>query len=97
MGTSVKEWPVLSPAQAQNFIACHILTIEDVAAMTEEAMARVGMGSRELKEKAREWLSGRDEKAARITALESQLAEALEKIDALTQEDKPRRGRPPKE
>jgi hypothetical protein len=43
-GTSVKEWPVLSPAQVQNFIALGLLTIEDVAAMTEEAMGRYGMG-----------------------------------------------------
>ena len=35
MGTSVKQWPVLSPAQVQNLLACHILTIEDVAEMTE--------------------------------------------------------------
>lgn len=96
-GTSVREWPLLSPAEVANFIAAHILTIEDVAAMTEQAMSAVGMGSRNLREKAREWLTGKDvaqqalreneELKARIAALEAAL---LEKPEA------PRRGRPPK-
>lgn len=96
-GTSVKEWPVLSPAQAQNFIALHLLTIEDVADMTEEAMQRYGMGSRELREKAREWIKGKEFAKTAINeneTLKQQLAEALERIKALEEgEDKPRRTR----
>lgn len=98
-GTSVKEWALLSPAQAQNFINMRILTIEDVAAMTEEAMARVGMGSRNLRDKAREWLQAKEiasnavaenaELKAKLATLEARLAE-LES----TESEKPKRGRP---
>lgn len=102
-GTSVKEWPVLSPSQVQNFLALNILTIEDVAAMTEEALARFGMGSRELRDKAREWTKGKEvsdaamkengELKTRIADLEAKLEQLL----AGNVVEKPRRGRKPKE
>lgn len=94
-GTSVKEWPLLSPAQAENFISIRVVTIEDVAAMTEECMGRFGIGGRELREKAREWLKGKEiassvmqenaELKAKLAALEKRLSEL---------EEKPKRGRP---
>lgn len=83
-GTSVKEWAYLSPAQAENFVTLRILTIEDVAGMTEEAMARLGMGGRELRDKAREWVKGQEVAGslqqenealkARLAALEAKFA-----------------------
>jgi hypothetical protein len=94
-GTSVKEWPVLSPAEVENFINMHILTIEDVANMTEEAMGRAGMGSRGLRDKAREWLQTKDLAGNALkenAELKQQLAEALERISAL-EADKPKRGK----
>lgn len=95
-GTSVKEWPALSPSQAENFIALHILTIEDVAAMTEDAMARFGMGARDLREKAREWLKGGapSELAKENEALKAQLAELSARLTQLEQPAK--RGRKPR-
>lgn len=106
-GTSVREWPLLSPAQAQNFIALGMPAIEDVAAMTEEAMQRFGMGARVLRDKAREWLQGKDVAAAVMeenNALKIQLAELADRLAKLeaapvasgADEDKPRRGRPPR-
>lgn len=83
-GTSVKEWPVLSPSQAENFISLRVLTIEDVAGMTEECMARYGMGGRELRDRAREWIKGKEisaqiaqeniELKQKMAALEERLA-----------------------
>lgn len=96
-GTSVKEWPLLSPAQAENFIALRILTIEDVAAMTEESMGRYGMGAREFREKAREWLKGKEvsEIAMKENAeLKARLADLEAKLLALTEKPEPqKRGR----
>lgn len=97
-GTSIREWPLLSPAEVENFINMHILTIEDVANMTEEAMGRVGMGARGLREKAREWLQAKDVAGNALKeneTLKQQLAEMAERLAAL--EEKPRRGRQPKE
>lgn len=98
-GTSVKEWPVLSPAQAENFISLHILTIEDVAAMTEQAMGSYGMGARELKQKAIDWINGKDQSSKENELLRQQLAEMTERLKKLeeAEEEKPKRGRKPKE
>ena len=101
-GTSVREWPVLSPAEAENFIALRVMTIEDVAAMTEDAMSRVGMGSRALRDKAREWLAGKDaagQLAEENKTLKAALAELMERVKQLetAPAETPRRGRPPKE
>lgn len=103
-GTSIREWPILSPAQVENFIALRIVSIEDVANMTEEAMGRYGMGSRELREKAREWLKGKsvaEEVMAENNALKAQLAEMAARLAALenkevTTDAPKRRGRPPR-
>jgi len=106
-GTSVREWPLLSPAQAQNFIALGMPTIEDVSAMTEEAMQRFGMGARILRDKSREWLQGKEIAATVMqenNQLKMQLAEMAERLAKLeaapavlaADEDKPRRGRPPR-
>ena len=98
-GTSVKEWPILSPAQAENLVSLRIMTIEDVAEMNEEAMQRYGMGAREMKEKAKEWLKGKqvaDAVAKENEALRAEL-DALKEQMAQLLADKPRRGRQPKE
>jgi len=97
-GTHVREWPHLSPAQVQNLVAARIITVEDVAALTEEALSRVGMGSRELREKAREWLEKRDLTKSALQeneALKSQLADLTARLAEL-EADKPKRGRPAK-
>jgi hypothetical protein len=102
-GTSVKEWPVLSPSQADNFISMRILTIEDVAAMTEEAMRSYGMGGREFKQKAQEWCKGKDSATLENEFLKKQLLELTQRLSQLEQiadnTDEPlqvKRGRKPK-
>lgn len=97
IGTSIKQWPMLSPAQVQNLLACHIQTVEDVAEMTENAMIQFGMGARELKEKAREWLKGKEIADTAIKeneSLKSMIAELRAELDEL--KNKPKRGRPAK-
>jgi hypothetical protein len=96
MGTSVREWPVLSPAEIENFIACKILTVEDIAAMTEQAMGSFGMGARALREKAREWLQAKEVAGAvqkENEELKRQLAELSARLEQI-ESDKPKRGRP---
>jgi len=60
LGLSVKEWPSLSKAQVQNLLSANVRTVEDVAAMNEPTMHKVGMGARELKKKAQTYLETRD-------------------------------------
>lgn len=57
IGTSVMNWPVLSPSQVKQMLDAKIRTVEDLAVANEESLARLGMGGRNLKEKAVSWLS----------------------------------------
>lgn len=55
-GTPIKGWGVISPAQQETLIRMHILTVESLAAITEEGVRRIGMGGIDLKTKANVWL-----------------------------------------
>lgn len=60
LGLSVKQWPSLSKAQVENLLSAGVRTVEDVAAMNESAMQKVGLGARELKKKAVAYIETRD-------------------------------------
>jgi hypothetical protein len=72
-GTYVKTCPALSPSQIDSLLRANIKTMEDLAAASEEAVARLGMGGRSLKMLAENWLkSAKDTgaSAGQITALQ---------------------------
>jgi hypothetical protein len=56
-GTAILTWPVLSPSQSKQVIDSGLRSVEDLAAANEEAIGRLGMGGRALKDKAVSWLS----------------------------------------
>ena len=107
-GYPVREWAIATPAQISNMHSMETFTVEQVAGWTENAMARFGMGGRELKAKAEKWLASGDSKAEKISALEVEnntLKERLAKLEqdmaALasmrSDDDKQQRGRPRKD
>ncbi len=95
-GTPLNHWPSLTKGHYQLLRSLGIHTIEDVAAMNEEAMARIGMGARNLKERARMHLEAKDSSAAvaeqlaaeraKTEAQAAQLARMQEQLDALMAE-----------
>lgn len=56
-GEPIKGWGVISPAQQANLIALNIRTVEDLAGVNDEGVRRIGMGSGELRDKAKAWIS----------------------------------------
>jgi hypothetical protein len=56
-GTSLLNWPVISPSQLLNCQALHILTVEQLAGANEEVLKRLGMGGRSLVDKAKDYLA----------------------------------------
>ena len=56
-GTAFELWPPASPAQVRMLLDLRIRTVEDLAHANEEALRRIGMGGRALKQKAVDWLS----------------------------------------
>lgn len=107
-GTPIKQWPALSPAQVGNILSANIRTVEDLACANEDAMGRIGMGGRALKEKAIAWLSTANDTgriAEENAAMKVQLAQLVTDMDNLRTTnkhlmnqlgmiDKPKRGRP---
>ena len=57
IGTDIRNWPVVSPAQIRNLLEIHVHTIEDLAVANEEVISSIGMGGRALKQKAIDWLA----------------------------------------
>lgn len=55
-GTPIKGWGVISLSQQENLIHVNCKTVEDLAAVNEEGMRRMGMGALDLRNKARAWL-----------------------------------------
>lgn len=55
-GTSIKNWPAITPAQTATCLAANIHTIEDLAAVNDQGIRRLGMGAMELKNKAKAYV-----------------------------------------
>lgn len=56
-GTSIANWPVVSPAQVELLRSLRVLTVEVLANANEELIKRLGMGGRTLVDKARDYLA----------------------------------------
>lgn len=56
-GTPIKTWNALSPAQCKMLLDLNVRTVEDLAAGNEELISRMGMGGRQLRERAVAWLA----------------------------------------
>lgn len=84
-GTHVREWAAIDRATAQNLISASILTVEDVAAMNEQAMKLVGMNARTLKQKAQDWLKMADKRkgAAELELLRGENANLKTRLESL--------------
>lgn len=61
-GIPIRGWGVISPAQQETLIRMNCLTVEDLAAVTDEGLHRIGMGSVDLKNKAKAWLAQLNDK-----------------------------------
>lgn len=75
-GTSVKNWPAISPAEVKALLGAELRTIEDVATANEPALKRVGPGAVSLKNRAKAWLStakNTGKPAEKIAALEAEV------------------------
>lgn len=111
-GTPIRMCLMFTPAEQRAIINANILTLEELAEANEQALGGIGMGGRELKQRAQRSISASEnggKAAEKINALEVQNAALLERIKALEealgtdgttpeqQQAAPkRRGRPPK-
>jgi len=95
-GTDLRNFPMLSPSEMQNCRAFHILTVEQLAEASEEALSNIGLGSRKLKMDAQKWLEFGDNGGKTVTRindleannqlLKDQLAQVTAKLEELESE-----------
>lgn len=74
-GTAIKNWPVITPSQLEMLTRAHILTVEDLAIANEEALSRLGMGGRALKQSAIDWLNSAQDIGKTSSAISALRAE----------------------
>jgi len=84
-GTPLINWPGLSPTQYKQLQALHIRAVEDLAAANEETINRLGMGGRQLKQRAVDYLAaakdvGAVAEAASTLRARAEASESREKL-----------------
>jgi len=55
-GTPLSEWPQITVAQVEDMRQQNVLTVEQLANVADHLLPRLGMGARDLQNKARIWL-----------------------------------------
>lgn len=81
-GLALTEWPVINKAQALNLKSMKIFTVEQLAAVSDINLESLGLGARDLREKAKAYLS-RAVDASEITKLFSEMAKLKADNEAL--------------
>lgn len=86
-GTSIKQWPYLSPAQVKNMLGWHIRTVEDLATCNDETIRRLGMGGQTLVQAAKDFLAHstdpKSKTVAELSALRAEVAALKSSNEAL--------------
>lgn len=88
-GMPIEEWPPLTPALAKNLRHMEIRTVEILAGLSDAQLPSLGMGGRELREKAKTWLANASdgkplaEALAKNTELQAKLDVQGQTIEAM--------------
>lgn len=97
VGTPLKEWPVLTKAQAETLVASQVRTVEQLAAMSDANVSGLGPGYRQLQRQAKAFLevsagnapvqkmvAELEERDLKIASQEAQLKELQKVVAELT-------------
>lgn len=102
--TALKNVPFVTPAEANNYAALYIYSVEAAAAMTEDTLKAAGMGSRMFRDKCRAYLEAAQD-GGKVAEEVAHLKRELEKrdnlidtlsarLDVLEADEPKKRGRP---
>jgi hypothetical protein len=84
-GTPLIEWPPINKSQVMELAYFHIQTVEQLAAVNDAQLQRMGMGTRALRELAKEYLDIANNGTAPIARMLAKI-EALELKEKITSE-----------
>lgn len=102
-GTPLEQWPPLSKSQVLMFKAANVHTVEQLVSVSDNNLVNLGMGARELQNKAKAFLESAKD-GALVMQLQKMIDDQNVQIQALKNqmaglgdiEDKKPRGRPAK-
>lgn len=89
VGTPIRGWAVISPAQQEMLIRLNIPTVEYLAEINDEGTKAVGMGALDLKRKAKAWLAQAQDKGPltqQMAALQAENDVLKGSLDSLTRQ-----------
>ena len=102
VGTHVRMWPPISKAEAETLMAAGLRTVEELALANEQSISRIGIGGRDLKQRAQAWLdsASKDGRAAGELAVlreanakqGEQIADLMAKLNQLLAAQAPTQG-----
>jgi len=81
-GTPLDQWAPLTKSQVLTFKGANVHTVEQLANVSDGNLANLGMGARDIREKAIAYLKGA-EGSAGVLAMQQQLNDAMRQIEAL--------------
>lgn len=81
-GTPLEQWPAVSVSQVAELKAKKIRTVEQLASVSDSALQNLGLGARQLRDRAKAWLEAAAGNAPLDAALQRE-AKLQEEIDAL--------------
>lgn len=87
VGTPLEKWPPITPAMCLMLKAMHVRTVEELAELNDNIVQDIGLGGRQFRDKAREFVSRSAEEApiaaanARADAAEASLARLQAQMD----------------
>jgi hypothetical protein len=87
VGFPVRQWAAITKAQAENLTLAGVLTVEDLAAANEQTLGKIGMGARQLKEKAQAYMdSTKGNVGEELAALRAQVSDLMQSVGRLTEQ-----------
>lgn len=98
-GTPIKGWAVLSPASQEGIIRAGILSVEDLAEISESSLGQLGTGALSYKLKAQAWLDAAKDQgkvAEKVAELAQKIADLTELSQKLLAENKELKAAAPK-
>jgi len=82
-GTPIRGWPSIGPAAQKTLIAAGIMTVEDLAEVSDSDLQNVGTGAMAFKQKAKAYLeaaNGPGKVAEQMVAMQQQMKDMAELI-----------------
>lgn len=89
VGTPIRGWPVLTPAQQENLVRVNIPTVEYLAEANDEGLRNIGMGALDMKRKAIAWLAQATDKGPltqQMAAIQAENDVLKMSLDTLTRQ-----------